>query len=77
MDMCSLEEDEVSKMFITQESKEHMEIEPNDEDSGEELFLGVDPFDFCMPSKSLISMDIPHYLDILGDNTVFEEQKSV
>ena len=77
MDMFSLEEDDASNLFITQESKDYMEVEGRDEDCGDEIFVGVHPLNFGMPSKLLINPNMPHYSDISDDENAFERPKSV
>ena len=41
MDTFSLEDDDYGDMFITQSSKDNIEIVPDDDNSNKELFFGV------------------------------------
>ena len=54
MDTFSLEDDDYGDMFITQSSKDNVEIVPDDDNSNKELFLGLSKNDFSSPCSSLL-----------------------
>ena len=67
MEVFSLEDDDCNELFITQESKDYSQNEEVKMESGYESFLGLDPFDFQSPCKSVIcnkSTYAPHCSDL-------------
>ena len=77
MDYYSLEEDDASGLFITQESSRiNDEIGENHDESGDN-FLGVMTDDFQSPCVSLVTGEnTAHYSDISEDEQDFEKEKS-
>ena len=68
-DMYSLEDDDCSQLFITQESKDNdVEMGEKNEGSsfnGDDLFLGLNESDFATPCSSLVTSEHSAiYLDI-------------
>ena len=73
MDTFSLEEDEFSELFITQESNRSVS-NVSEEENADKLFLGVEEDDFGTLSVSIVrSKEVPHYSDISEDNKDFEK----
>ena len=73
MEAFSLEEDECSNMFITQEASNSQVMDLNSDESDQ------DPFDFCglgTPVSQEKADSVPHYSDISeGDDDFESEQK--
>ena len=63
MDLFSLEDDDASSLFITQESNGDSNITINGDNNS---ILG-DPMDFGSPCASLVGDAKPHYSDISED----------
>ena len=76
MDYLSLEDEDVSELFITQESsKINQEIDEKNEES-DDNFLGLLTDDFQSPCVSLVNCDNkPHYSDISDDENDFSGKK--
>ena len=77
MDNCgeifSLEDTELSQMFITQESNvqdvDMLDRSEDKMDTNEDIFLGNDKGDFASPCVSLINkLELPEYSDISDDD---------
>ena len=73
MDNFSLEDDDYGDMFITQNSKDNIEIVPDDDNSNKELFLGLLKNDFSSPCLSLLKgqSDSSHQYSDISD---YEEE---
>ena len=77
--MFSLEDDEGNDMFITQTpSTSDGNTQELNNQSGGELFLGIEVDDFQSPCSSLVSksMKQPIYSDISDDDMEWEIQSS-
>ena len=71
LDICSLEEDDCSQLFITQESKEGGGNENMEVDDEFDLFLGVKSDDFASPMASIVEsrkIEGAQYSDISEDD---------
>ena len=72
-DLFSLEDDDVSQMFITQEGKEPiselLDKSNDDIDADKNIFLGSKVTNFQMPAMSFVQKrNLPEYLDISDDD---------
>ena len=76
LDLLSLEDEECSQMFITQESHGNVEnlMDKSGENSDDNLFLGMFEDDFSSPCVSLMDNNLPVYSDI-SDDEVFEKKQ--
>ena len=73
MDTFSLEDDDYGDMFITQSSKDNIEIVPDEDNSNKELFLELPKNDFSSPCSSLLKgqSDSNHQYSDISD---YEEE---
>ena len=76
-DLFSLEDDDVSQMFITQEGKEPiselLDKGNDDVDADKNIFLGSKVNNFQMPAMSFVQKrNLPEYLDISDDDFMAE-----
>ena len=79
MDQFSLEDDEYSGLFITQESCENNNDKGNKSDVEEDTFLGLDLADFQSPCSSFVKGQNsyqPQCSDISDDENVFGKEKN-
>ena len=72
-DLFSLEDDDVSQMFITQEGKEpiseFLDKSNDDVDADKNIFLGSKVTNFQMPAMSFVQKrNLPEYSDISDDD---------
>ena len=71
MEFCSLEDEECSQLFITQESKDNSNYEKNENcekmEVNDSVYLGNSSTDFSSPCVSLVSRD-SIYSDISDDD---------
>ena len=72
-DLFSLEDDDVSQMFITQEGKEPiselLDKSNDDVDADKNIFLGSKVTNFQMPTMSFVQKrNLPEYSDISDDD---------
>ena len=72
-DLFSLEDDDISQMFITQEGKEPiselLDKSNDDVDVDKNIFLGSKVTNFQMPAMSFVQKrNLPEYSDISDDN---------
>ena len=72
-DLFSLEDDDVSQMFITQEGKEPiselLDKSNDDVDADKNIFPGSKVTNFQMPAMSFVQKrNLPEYLDISDDD---------
>ena len=72
-DLFSLEDDDVSQMFITQEGKEPiselLDKSNDDVDADKNIFLGSKVTNFQMPAMSFVQKrNLPEYSDISDDD---------
>ena len=84
LDLFSLEDDEFSELFITQEpSVNNHEDEDKDQESIEmdnNFQFGKASNDFSSPCVSLVRRnmpELPHYSDISDDENVFEKSMDI
>ena len=75
LDLFSLEDEDISQLFITQEPKQNvMELlDKSDEEMDMEdsnYFLGVAETDFQSPCRSIFGQAVPIYSDISDDISV-------
>ena len=74
MDMFSLEDEDASALFITQESSGISQLDLSKNSENEELFCGVEEGDFSSPCVSMVGAQpkLPQYSDISEDENDFE-----
>ena len=74
MDVFSLEDEDASALFITQESSGINQLDMTKNSENEELFCGVEESDFASLCVSMVGIQskLPQYLDISDDENEFE-----